>query len=138
MKREGWHAQCHRRANTSPMKTILQLISLLTVSGYAAAQVAAASGFQVPASVNVSNAVIVLTVGFVALLLMADYGKVAQCSPAAVRVAHTNTAHSGPAIARARRSAYSIRRGAEAARLASPSTVASFPAAPRMRCDRAA
>jgi hypothetical protein len=118
------------------MKNILHLISLLAVGGYAAAQFAGAGGYHVADAINASNLVSVLTFAGIALLLLADYRQPRRASLADRRADIANT--TSVVTAPRRRSAYSIRRGAEAARLASPTAVIRFPAAPRVRCDRAA
>ncbi len=74
------------------MKTILHVVSLLTVSGYAAAQFFGALGFPVPAVVNAPNAVTVFTFAVVALIILADYGQAPKRASVNVCEAVTDTA----------------------------------------------
>jgi hypothetical protein len=119
------------------MKTTLQLVSLLAVCGYAAAQFAGSLGVQIPSEVNASNAVIVLTFACVALIVLGDYGPKRGLSRRGIRQPSTEIA-GAIAIRRSPRHGYSIRRGAEAARLAAPSAVIRFPTPPRMPSHRVA
>ncbi len=95
------------------MKKILTLSSLALVGIYAAAEFAAAAGLAVPAVINAQNLLIAFVVGLTSLIIVTDY---APRKTLALPVRSTPSARSSAA----RRQGYSIRRGAEAARLATP------------------
>jgi hypothetical protein len=121
------------------MKTILTLSSLIITAGYAAAELAETAGVALPAAINAENALIAFTIVLTLLLLNADYQRasfslrIPMSSPAAAAAAPQDA---GRAM---RKSAYGIRRGAEAARLAlPPARVVVFAKSPAACCERAA
>lgn len=102
------------------MKKILSLSALILVGITAAAELAATAGLSVPAVINTQNLLVAFVVGFTALIVAVDYAPRKMLALPARTAAPRNTGD--------RHSAYSIRRGAEAARLATPpARVAIFP-----------
>ncbi len=132
-----WHARCNTSRNPSKiMKTVLNYFSFVIAAGYISAEVAETAGVHLPAVVTAENAVIAFTSGLVLRMLVADYARKARVLP--VREPTAAVAHPAAGASGGRRQAYTIRRGAEAARLAPPPPAGAFRKAPRVRYERAA
>jgi hypothetical protein len=122
------------------MKMFLHLSSLIIAGGYAAAELAETMGAHLPTLINIENALIAFICVLTAAILTADYARRAGTlsKPANAPAAATASATRRPLVG-ARRRVRAIRRGAEAARLATPpSKVTVFPKRRSVECDRAA
>ncbi|MBS0633720.1 MAG: hypothetical protein JSS11_17560 [Verrucomicrobia bacterium] len=114
------------------MKKVFTLSALLLVGITAAAEFAASAGLAVPAVINAQNLLIAFVVGLTALIVVTDY------APRRT-LALPDCGTPAPRTAGLRRQGYSIRRGAEAARLAPPpSRVTLLPKPVAAGLDRAA
>lgn len=114
------------------MKKVLTLSALVLVGITAAAELAATAGLAVPAVINTQNLLIAFVVGLTALIVATDYAPRRMLALPASTTPAQRTAG-------LRRSGYSIRRGAEAARLAPPpARVTLFPKSAAAGLDRAA
>jgi hypothetical protein len=108
------------------MKNALTLFSLGLFAAIASAELARSAGFQAPHILSISNGVIALSVVLLLKLLLADYG--AKARPVALPVSRRSTdALRRGSIASAYHHIYAVRRGVEAARLATPNRVVVFP-----------
>lgn len=114
------------------MKAVLNSLSFAIIAGYVAAETAELAGARLPSYVNASNAVVAFSMVAVLAILVADYGRKNR-----IAFAPSQTAVR-PTITRVRRQAYSIRRGAEAARLAPPPARPVFRRVPCVHYERAA
>ncbi len=137
-ERAGTTAAMDAATNFPAMKKLLTLSSLLIVGGYAAVELARDAGVRLPAAFTPVNALIAFTLVSLSLIALADYGPksraIAVRAPA--RREGPKRLHS---IAAAHHHVHAIRRGAEAARLASISpAVVCFPRRRSVRLQRAA
>lgn len=117
------------------MKALLNSLLFVIAAGYAAAEIAGAAGATLPATVNAPNAAIAMLVTGLLAVWVADYSR----RPSTALTLAVSRALPVPAdVRKPRRSAYSIRRGVDAARLAVPAAVSAYRRTPALRYERVA